>query len=406
MKGIVGTMTNKEITNYDWLIKNNIWIALYRQGYDIRVEYKIPEISTRIADYVGKPYFKYLKRIYDFLLPYANSKNFHKTGRIGHSGHLEDCDIFLGLSNQVVELDEKQHFNSLRGEVLDMYPDDLPLAFNRKEYRDKCRKKKIAKNENIAGIWNDVLRDFLPWIADINPTARIDVATISTSISDMPARAVLDHIKASDKAIEFYEEKKREISSLKYKDSLSRNVDEEKNIIYRYLLDHYDKVIWGYPSGQFADLSEYTKKEVYPYLKKIHKALENQRCRKIKIGRKKLANCDIYILGEHRIVELDEVRHFTELRAVSLKNYPIELALAFDKEEYADYCNRINVKDDDPPCRDEQRAWFDTLRDFFPLIDSKYKPVIRIPLFETKRAVMGLDKEAIIQRLENGLRIQ
>ena len=38
--------------------------------------------------------------------------------------------------------------------------------------------------------------------------------------------------------------------------------------------------------------------------------------------------------------------------------------------------------------------------------DSKYKPVIRIPLFETKRAVMGLDKEAIIQRLENGLRIQ
>ena len=297
MKGIVGTMTNKEITNYDWLIKNNIWIALYRQGYDIRVEYKIPEISTRIADYVGKPYFKYLKRIYDFLLPYANSKNFHKTGRIGHSGHLEDCDIFLGLSNQVVELDEKQHFNSLRGEVLDMYPDDLPLAFNRKEYRDKCRKKKIAKNENIAGIWNDVLRDFLPWIADINPTARIDVATISTSISDMPARAVLDHIKASDKAIEFYEEKKREISSLKYKDSLSRNVDEEKNIIYRYLLDHYDKVIWGYPSGQFADLSEYTKKEVYPYLKKIHKALENQRCRKIKIGRKKLANCDIYMLS-------------------------------------------------------------------------------------------------------------
>ena len=62
---------------------------------------------------------------------------------------------------------------------------------------------------------------------------------------------------------------------------------------------------------------------------------------KIKIGQKKLANCDIYIPEEHRIVELDEVRHFTELRAVALKNYPKELTIAFDKEEYADFCNRI-----------------------------------------------------------------
>ena len=172
-------MTNKEVTNHDWLIKNNIWIALYRQGYDIRVEYKIPEISTRIADYEGKPYFKHLKRIYDFLSPYDNSKNFLKTGKIGNSGHLEDCDIFLGRSNQVVELDEKQHFNSLRGEVLDMYPSDLPLAFNRKEYRGKCGKKAIGKNGKVVSIWNDVLRDFLPWIAGINPTARIDVTAIS-----------------------------------------------------------------------------------------------------------------------------------------------------------------------------------------------------------------------------------
>jgi hypothetical protein len=402
-------MINKEIKNDAWLIKNNIWIALYRQGYDIRVEYKIPEISTRIADYDGKPYFKYLKRIYDFLSPYDKSKNFLKTGRIGHSGHLEDCDIFLGRSNQVVELDEKQHFNSLRGEVLDLYPTDMPLAFNRKEYRGKCGKKAIGKNENIVSIWNDVLRDFLPWIAGINPTARIDVTAISTSVTDMPARAVLDYIRASDRAIEFYEEKKGVISSLQYKDSLSRNVDEEKNVIYRYLLDRYEKVFWGYPSGQFVNINEYaTRKEIYPCLKKIYVALENHRNGKIIIGRKKLANCDIYIPEEHVIVELDEVRHFTELRAVSLKYYPKELTIAFNKEEYFDFCNQIKAKDDDAkkPYRDEQRAWFDVLRDFLPLIDGKYKPVIRIPLFETKRTGLRLDKEAIIQRLENGLRIQ
>ena len=405
-KVLFETMTNKKATNHDWLIKNNIWIALYRQGYDIRVEYKIPEISTRIVDYEGKPYFKHLKRIYDFLSPYDNSKNYLKTGRIGHSGHLEDCDIYLVCSNQVVELDEKQHFNSLRGEVLGMYPSDLPLAFNRKEYREKCGKNAIGKNENVVSIWNDVLRDFLPWIVGINPTARIDVTAISAAVTDITARAVLDYIKASDKAIEFYEKKKGEISSLKYKDSLSRNVDEEKNIIYRYLLDNYEKVFWGYPSGQLANLSEYDKKEIYPYLKKIYAALENYRGRKIKIGKKKLANCDIYILGERRIVELDEVRHFTELRAVALNNYPKELIIAFDKEEYADYCNRIKMKDDDPPYRDEQRAWYDTLRDFLSLSDGKHKPVIRIPLFETKGTGLQLNKEAIIQRLENGLRIQ
>lgn len=399
-------MTKKEITNHYWLIKNNIWIALYRQGHDIWVEYKIPEISTRIADYDGKPYFKCLKRIYDLLSPHDDSNNFLKTGRIGHSGHLEDCDIFLGRSNQVVELDEKQHFNSLRGEVLDMYPPDLPLAFDRKIYRGKCRKKAIGKNENVVSIWNDVLRDFLPWIAGINPTARIDVTAISTSVTDMPARAVLDHVRTSDKAIEFYDEKKGEISSLQYKDSLSRNVDDEKNFIYRYLLDHYEKVFWGCPSGQFTNLSEYDKRGIYPYLKKVYAALENHRGRKIKIGTKKLANCDICIVGEQRIVELDEVRHFTELRAVALKNYPKELTTAFDKEEYADYCKRIKIKDGYPPYRDEQRAWYDTLRDFLPLIDGKYKPVIRMPLFETKRTSLRLDKKAIIQRLDNGLRIQ
>ena len=46
-----------------------------------------------------------------------------------------------------------------------------------------------------------------------------------------------------------------------------------------------------------------------------------------------------------------------------------------------------------------------TLRDFLPLNDGKYKPVIRIPLFETKRTDLRLDEEAIIKRLENGLQI-
>lgn len=39
------------MSNDFWLKRNSIWIALYRCGFDIRIEYKIPEISTRIEDY-------------------------------------------------------------------------------------------------------------------------------------------------------------------------------------------------------------------------------------------------------------------------------------------------------------------------------------------------------------------
>ena len=38
--------------NTRWLTRNRIWIALYRQGYDIRVEYKLPGISTLIDSYI------------------------------------------------------------------------------------------------------------------------------------------------------------------------------------------------------------------------------------------------------------------------------------------------------------------------------------------------------------------
>ncbi len=383
-----------------WRIKNCIWIALHNQKYDIRIEYKIPEISTRIEAYKCKSYYKQLKRIYNLLLRYAKNSNSLKTDMIGHSGHLEDCDVVLFRCNQVVELDEYHHFNSLRGKVLDLYPSNLPLAFNLKAYQKKC----TGANINVVSIWNDVLRDFLPWIVGINPTVRIDVSAISNSIFYLSATDVLNCVMASDAKIKFFKRKKGRISCGKYLDSVSRNVDEEKNIIYKYLLDKYKKVWWGYPSGAHAKLSGYQNSKAYSNLKEIYSALEIQK-KKVKIGKSLLSKCDIYIPGEKRIVELDEVRHFTEPRATALKNYPKKLKIAFDKDEYSDFCSQINLKDNDPPNRDEQRAWFDTLRDFLPLSSGEYKPVIRMPLFETKKTNLPLDKRSIITRLENGLKI-
>ena len=38
---------------------------------------------------------------------------------------------------------------------------------------------------------------------------------------------------------------------------------------------------------------------------------------------------------------------------------------------------KLNKKDNDPPFRDEQRAWYDTLRDFAPIFLG-IKPTIRL----------------------------
>ena len=77
------------------------------------------------------------------------------------------------------------------------------------------------------------------------------------------------------------------------------------------------------------------------------------------------------------IVEFDESQHFTEPRKIALENYPIELELGFDRKKWIKLCEEIKAKDDDPPLRDEQRTWYDTLRDFLPAIKG-LKPTIRL----------------------------
>jgi len=383
----------------DWQKRNIIWTALYRQGYDIRVEYKISGVSTRIDDYQDKPYFNSLKRIYDFLLKHDNSNNAKNTGRIGNSGTLPDCDVVLLCSNQVIEIDEKHHFNWLRREVLGMYPDDLPLAFDREQYRHKCANRKTGAK--ASSVWFEVIRDFLPWIAGINPTARIDISFLSPVVVQSYSESIIEYVKKHDPKIEFYKGRKGAISGARDND----NVDEEKNLIYRYMLDKYEIAYWGYPPNLPADIDGYRESEnVHTDLTQIHLQLEKHRGKSIETN-KKLAACDIFIPEENRLIELDEIRHFTALRAVALGHYPKHLKTAYDREEYILFCKQVDAKDHDPPNRDEQRAWYDTVRDFIPLIDSRYRPVIRIPLFRKKNTALQLDREALIKRVDDGLRI-
>ena len=76
-------------------------------------------------------------------------------------------------------------------------------------------------------------------------------------------------------------------------------------------------------------------------------------------------------------MEFDESQHFTLPRKVALENYPEQLELGFDRRRWIDLCKKINAEDNDPLHRDEQRAWYDTLRDFVPLVRG-LKPTTRL----------------------------
>jgi hypothetical protein len=73
--------------------------------------------------------------------------------------------------------------------------------------------------------------------------------------------------------------------------------------------------------------------------------------------------CDFFVPSKNLIIEYDERQHFTEQRAESLAHYPPDLNLGFDKDKWYEACENIKATDNDPIYRDEQRAFYDSVRD-------------------------------------------
>ena len=90
-----------------------------------------------------------------------------------------------------------------------------------------------------------------------------------------------------------------------------------------------------------------------------------------------LPRVDFYVPNPGFIVEFDESQHFTDCRKESLLKYPNTLEIGFDAKSWIKLCEKINAKDNDPAYRDEQRAWYDTLRDFLPTI-KRLNPTVRL----------------------------
>jgi len=130
-----------------------------------------------------------------------------------------------------------------------------------------------------------------------------------------------------------------------------------------------------FPDIQVPDLENRASMPIV--FKNILTALEQARGFRIK-GRKGLALAfDLYLPKVKAVIEFDERQHFTPLRAVALRVYPAQLKLGFDKKRWIRLAEKIRAGDNSPAYRDEQRAFYDAIRDIYA-VKLGLRPVIRI----------------------------
>ncbi len=150
-----------------------------------------------------------------------------------------------------------------------------------------------------------------------------------------------------------------------------------KKTIKKLLEKIYGNVEENYKFHVGTRPDDFRESQYYNDLTNIFNALQKYRGFKDFVRAKTLPNCDFYVPDPGFILEFDESQHFTLPRKLTLEKYPTNLKLDFNKEQWIQLCQRFKSKDNDPPYRDEQRAWYDTLRDFLPNILG-LKPTKRI----------------------------
>lgn len=115
-------------------------------------------------------------------------------------------------------------------------------------------------------------------------------------------------------------------------------------------------------------LEDYTNSHLCDTLGLIHGALQKHRGFHNFVKAKKLPRVDFFIPEQRLIIEFYESQHFTIPRDIALGMYPFGQKYGFSVEKWRMLCKNLDRRDNDPPYQDEQRAWYDTLRDFAPVL--------------------------------------
>ena len=130
-----------------------------------------------------------------------------------------------------------------------------------------------------------------------------------------------------------------------------------------------------WPTG----LADYAQTSIGSALGKVARVLEEHRGFVTDgfVRSDMLAPCDYWVPDPGFIVEFDESQHFTSPRRLALSVYADIDRLGFSAKRWVELCEHHSARDNDPPFRDEQRAWYDTLRDLVPSIKG-FEPTVRL----------------------------
>jgi len=123
----------------------------------------------------------------------------------------------------------------------------------------------------------------------------------------------------------------------------------------------------------------YAGTPIEPILRDVAERLESHRGYGIDtfVRSNLLAGCDYWVPDPGFIVEFDESQHFTRPRKLALAVYGDTHTLGFSARRWMELCERHDAKDNHPAFRDEQRAWYDTLRDLVPPTQG-FQPTVRL----------------------------
>ncbi len=140
-------------------------------------------------------------------------------------------------------------------------------------------------------------------------------------------------------------------------------------------------------------LAAYAGTSIEPVLRDVARTLEGYRGYGVGtfVRKQTLASCDYWVPAPGFIVEFDESQHFTRLRKLALAVYADGHNLGFAARRWLELCEQHDARDNDPPFRDEQRAWYDTLRDLVPSIRG-LQPTVR--LYARDRVWCSLDPDS------------
>ena len=155
----------------------------------------------------------------------------------------------------------------------------------------------------------------------------------------------------------------------------------------------YGTCVPNYRFGWQTGLAPYAGTSIGSVLRDVAGVLEEYRGYGIGtfVRSDMLAGCDYWVPDPGFIVEFDESQHFTSPRKRALSVYADTAPLGFSAERWTELCGRHDARDNHPRYRDEQRAWYDTLRDLVPSIMG-LQPTVR--LYARDRVWCSLDPDS------------